>query len=60
MKIEILYPEFCNLYGDLGNVLYLEETLKNSAEFIYTNILDKPRFLSEDISLVYIGSLSEN
>lgn len=49
MKIEILYPEFCNLYGDLGNVLYLEETLKNSAEFIYTNILDKPRFLSEDI-----------
>lgn len=60
MKIEILYPEFCNLYGDLGNVLYLENTLKDKAEFVYTHILDKPKFLSEDISLVYIGSLSEN
>ena len=60
MKIEILYPEFCNLYGDLGNVLYLEKTLKDNAEFIYTHILEKPKFLSEDISLVYIGSLSEN
>ncbi len=59
MKIEILYPEFCNLYGDLGNVLYLEETLKDNAEFIYTHIKEKPKFLTEDISLVYIGSLSE-
>lgn len=60
MKIEILYPEFSNLYGDLGNVLYLEETLKEEAEFIYTHILEKPKFLSEKIDLVYIGSLSEN
>lgn len=60
MKIEILYPEFCNLYGDLGNVLYLEQTLKDNAKFVYTHILEKPKFLSEDISLVYIGSLSEN
>lgn len=60
MKIEILYPEFCNLYGDLGNVLYLEETLKDNAKFIYTNILDKPKFLTEKIDLVYIGSLTEN
>lgn len=60
MKIEILYPEFCNLYGDLGNVLYLENTLKEKAEFIYTHILDKPKFLTEDITLAYIGSLSEN
>ena len=20
MKIEVLYPEICNLYGDLGNI----------------------------------------
>lgn len=59
LKIEILYPEFCNLYGDLGNVLYLENTLKDNAEFIYTNINDKPKFLTNDISLVYIGSMTE-
>lgn len=59
ITIEILYPEFCNLYGDLGNVLYLENTLKN-AKFIYTHIKETPRFLNEDISFVYIGSLSEN
>ncbi len=60
MKIEILYPEFCNLYGDLGNVLYLEKTLEDKAEFIYTHILDVPEFINEDIDFVYIGSLTEN
>ena len=24
MKIEVLYPEICNLYGDLGNIRYLQ------------------------------------
>lgn len=59
MKIEILYPEFCNLYGDLGNVLFLEKTLKEEAEFTYTRILQTPKFLTEKIDLVYMGSLSE-
>ena len=27
MKIEVLYPEICNLYGDLGNIRYLSEEL---------------------------------
>lgn len=24
MKIEILFPEICNLYGDRGNITYLK------------------------------------
>ena len=26
MKIEVLYPEICNLYGDLGNIRYLQKS----------------------------------
>ena len=30
MKIEVLFPEFCNLFGDAYNMVYLEKTLKRS------------------------------
>ena len=59
MKIEILYPEFCNLNGDMGNMKYLKRCLPE-AEVIETSIDQKPSFLSqEDIALVYMGTLSE-
>ena len=28
IKIEVLYPEVCNLYGDLFNIKFLENQLK--------------------------------
>ena len=34
MKIEILYPEFCNLNGDMGNMKYLEKCIPE-AEIIH-------------------------
>ena len=59
MKIEILYPEFCNLNGDMGNIKYLKKCLPE-AEIIETSINDKPKFIEQsDISLVYMGTLSE-
>lgn len=59
MKIEILYPEFCNLNGDMGNMKYLKHCLPE-AEVIETAIDQEPSFLSqEDIALVYMGTLSE-
>ena len=59
MKIEILYPEFCNLNGDIGNMKYLKRCLPE-AEVIETAIDQEPSFLSqEDIALVYMGTLSE-
>jgi len=58
MKIEILYPEFCNLYGDLGNITYLKKCLPK-AKFIETSINDKPKFLDEKIDLIYMSSMSE-
>lgn len=61
MKIEILYPEICNLYGDLANVTYIEKQFP-TAKIYKTSILDTPKFINSknNISLVYIGSSTEN
>lgn len=60
MKVEVLYPELANLNGDLGNMRYLEKCLMD-AEFIETEINSEPAFVkSDDISLIYMGTLSEN
>lgn len=58
MKIEILFPEFCNIYGDYGNIIYLKKCLPE-AEFIETNLNEEPKFIEEDINLVYMGSMTE-
>ena len=58
MKIEILYPEVANLYGESANVKYLKKCLPN-ATFIETSLNNKPEFISSKIDLVYIGATSE-
>lgn len=58
MRIEVLYPQLCCLYGDKGNTLFLQKCLPD-AEFIFTQLNDKPLFLSEDIDLVCMYSMSE-
>lgn len=58
MKIEILYPQLCCLYGDKGNTLFLQKCLPD-AEFVFTQLNSKPLFLSEDIDLVCMYSMSE-
>lgn len=57
MKIEILYPELCNLYGDLANAEYLARSC--GAELIRTALSEKPRFAEEDVALVCIGGTTE-
>ena len=59
MKIEILYPEICNLYGDLANIRYLKECLPE-AEVIRTSLQSKPAFAEGDVDLVYMGTTTEN
>ena len=60
MKIEILFPEICNLYGDSANAMYLKKSLKK-AKFIETHINDKPNFIDKKnkIDMVYLGSMTE-
>ena len=60
MKIEILYPEIANLYGDLANIEYMRSSIP-SCEIIETDLKSRPAFLDEDdIDLVYMGTMSEN
>ena len=49
MKIEILFPEFCNLFGDTYNMIYLENTPIGGAV----------RFTEEPVDLVYMGPMTE-
>lgn len=58
MKIEILFPELCSLFGDHGNIIFLEETF-GKENIIYTSILETPKFISEKIDLIYMGAMSE-
>ncbi|MBQ3537631.1 MAG: hypothetical protein IJA39_03535 [Clostridia bacterium] len=58
MKIEILYPEVCGLYGDRQNAVYLEKTLPE-AQFIYTDLNTEPYFVNNTPDIIYIGSMSE-
>ena len=59
MKIELLYPELGNLYGDTGNYIYLKKCLPD-AEFVETHLNDKPAFANEDVSMVVMGSMLES
>ena len=58
IKIEILFPEFCNLFGDMYNMKYLKMCLPN-AEFIETALDEIPAFVNEDVNLIYLGPMTE-
>ena len=57
MKIEILYPEIANLYGDLYNAEYLARSC--GAEIVRTKLGERPRFTQEDIALVSLSGTTE-
>ncbi len=64
MKIEVLYPEVCNLYGDLMNVEYLKRSLEASGvsdiEIIDTSLKSEPYFNAhDDVDLIYLGTMTE-
>ncbi len=58
MKIEILFPEFCNLFGDMSNMRYLQKCLPH-AEFVETPFDGEPLFMTEAPALVYLGPMTE-
>ncbi len=59
MKIEILYREIASLFGENGNIELMEQ-LFTDAEFFYTDLTQVPRFINENIDLVFIGPMTEN
>lgn len=57
-KIEILFPEFCNLYGDISNMKYLKKCIPE-AKFIETSFNDEPAFVNQDVDFIYLGPMTE-
>ena len=58
MKIEVLFPEICNLYGDLFNVELIKQSYPET-EIINTSLKSEPLFLSEKPDMLYMGSMTE-
>ena len=58
MKIEVLYPEVGNLFGDSQNVQYLRLSLPE-AEFIETDLTARPAFADTDVDMIYLGPMTE-
>jgi CobQ-like glutamine amidotransferase family enzyme len=58
MKIEILYPEICYLYGDLMNIEYLHRCLPE-AEVVKTSLKTVPAFVGGGVDLIYLCSMTE-
>lgn len=56
--IEILFPEFCNLYGDISIMKYLQKCIPE-ANFIETNFGEEPAFVKNDVDLIYMGPMTE-
>lgn len=56
--IEILFPEFCNLYGDISNMKYLKKCIPE-ANFIETSFNEEPTFIKNNVDLIYMGPMTE-
>ena len=56
--IEVLFPEFCNMFGDSSNMKYLKHCLPD-AEFKYTAYTDEPYFAKDKPALIYLGAMTE-
>lgn len=60
--IEVLYPEYNNLYGDRGNAEYLAKKLilaGYEVEMVETNLFDEPRFVNGRVDILLIGPCQE-
>jgi CobQ-like glutamine amidotransferase family enzyme len=58
MKIEVLFPEICNLYGDLFNAEFLRRSCPE-IEIAITSLKSEPLFSAEKPNMIYMGSMTE-
>lgn len=58
-KIEILYPEVANLYGDHFNAELLRRSYPDDIEVKETHLNDEPLFPSGCVDLIYMGAMPE-
>lgn len=61
--MEALYGEYSNLYGDRGNLLYVQEKLRRAGvelELVQTHLFDRPAFADRSVDFLYIGPCTES
>lgn len=58
MIVEVLFNEVCGLSGDSQNAEFLQAAMPE-AEFVYTTLLEEPRFVHEDVDMLLMGSMEE-
>lgn len=56
--IESLFPEACNLFGDISNIKYLKKCIPNST-FIDSSFYNEPYFINHDVDMIYMGPMTE-
>ncbi|MBK5253755.1 MAG: hypothetical protein JJE03_04785 [Peptostreptococcaceae bacterium] len=59
MNIEVMFPEVCNLYGDLANVKLIKDSYPETV-VIETGLKDIPYFFENKPDLIYMGSVTED
>lgn len=59
MTLEVLFPELSNLYGDMANVRFFHACAPD-IDIVYTDNRSTPRFVSENVDMIYIGSMPES
>ena len=59
MKIEVLFPDLSNLYGDMSNIKYLQASAPD-IEVVYTDNTATPLFVTERVDMIYLGSMPES
>lgn len=57
-KVELLFPELCNIYGESYNVEYLNRC-SDEIKVINTNHMETPAFVNEDVDMIYLGCTTE-
>lgn len=59
IRIETLFPEIANLYGDHANIRYLKLCLPD-AEYVEDTLSEEPHFVSEMPDMIYMGPMTEH
>ncbi len=58
-NIELLYPDYCNIYGESYNMEYLRRC-NSSINVIETVHKTEPAFVHDKVDMVYLGCTTEN
>lgn len=57
-RVEMLFPEFCNIYGESYNVEYLRRC-NSCIQVLYTSHRETPAFVKGPVDMVYLGCTTE-